>query len=286
MKVSPIVSKAILRVFIIFFICFLCINILFSLLYSLRSKFAEYLLHIQLTEYITDVNFVKSSMFFSVLSGLILIYLVNHTYINTKIKELCSKWFSLPAINTDINMSIPVSAPINVILFLLSGLLIFLFFRQYFSFEPMIHPETYGTFPLQIKKGTDVIKQCIPTIFNLDNFEGGAYRPRLMSFLIDYININALPILNRLFPFWGMRLIFNVIAILLSIFAVYLLLNNFFKAMPVGLKLFLSVFPIYFVNTQSSMGIFYRTSKFLVIPLCLFLLHYFLKYFKISYDTK
>jgi hypothetical protein len=66
----------------------------------------------------------------------------------------------------------------------------------------------------------------------------------------------------------------------------YILLNDFLKAMPVGLKLFLSVFPIYFINVQASLTGFYRTSKFLVIPLGLFILRYFLKNYEISFSKR
>jgi hypothetical protein len=137
-----------------------------------------------------------------------------------------------------------------------------------------------------MKEGPEILKQCIPTIFNLDNFEGGLYRPRILSFLVDYINMNALPVLNRLFPFWGMRNVFTVLALLLSVAAMYVLLNDFLKAMPVGLKLFLSAFPMYFVNSQSFLPIFYRTSKYLVIPLGLFILRYFLKNYEISFTKR
>jgi len=287
MEKVPIYKRTFL-VITIFFLVFLCMNILFSLLPTLRLLFINLIeiCYRQINKPMWDARIFKCSVIFFIFSGIILLYLSNINNINLKIKELWSKRISLLEIKIDNNEPIFLPAIINVILFLLSCLLVILFFQQYFSFEPMIHPETYITFPLQIKTESNVIKQCIPTIFNLDNFEGGAYRPRLMSFLIDYININALPVLNKLFPFWGMRLIFNVISILLSIIAVYLLINNIFKTMPIGLKSFLSVFPIYFVNIQSGMGIFYRTSKFLVVPLCLFLLHYFLKNFKTSYDTK
>jgi hypothetical protein len=137
-----------------------------------------------------------------------------------------------------------------------------------------------------MKEGPEILKQCIPTIFNLDNFEGGAYRPRVLSFLVDYINVNALPVLNRLFPFWGMRNVLTVLALLLAFAAMYVLLNDFLKAMPVGLKLFLSVFPLYFINSLAFLPIFYRTSKYLVIPLGLFILRYFLKNHEIPFSKK
>jgi hypothetical protein len=285
------IKKQILHINIIIFTCFLCINILFSLFYPLRFNFAQYILHKQLTEPIQDAIYVKYSIVFSVLSGLILIYLVNFNYLNDKIKELYAKWISLPSINADNDKadkdnSIFLPDQINIILIFISCFLFFLFFQRYFSFEPLIHPEAQTFIQLQIKKESDVIKQCIPTIFNLDNFEYGFYRPRLMAFLIDYININALPILNKLLPFWSMRLIFTVISIILSIVAIYLLINYFFRKMPFGMKLFLSVFPIFFVSVQIGMGIFDRTSKFLVIPLCLFLLYYFLKYYKVNFEIK
>jgi hypothetical protein len=187
---------------------------------------------------------------------------------------------------TNINNNISIPQYLNIFFIILSFSLIMLFFYQYFIAHTIfIHPETYGTLPLQMKESSEIFKQCIPTIFNLDNFEGGAYRPRIVSFLVDYINVNSLPILNKLFPFWSMRPVFTVIAILLSIFAMFVLLNNFFKKIPVGIKLFLSVFPIYFINVQAGLGIYYRTSKFLVIPFALFILNYFYKYFD-SYFSK
>jgi hypothetical protein len=182
----------------------------------------------------------------------------------------------------------PVSLPLylNIFFIVLSCLLIVLFFFQYFSHTIYISPELLFSLPLQIRESPEILKQCIPSIFNLDNYEGGGYRPRILSFLVDYIDVHTLPVFNRLFPFWGMRPILTVISILLSIAAMYILLNDFFKAMPVGLKLFLSVFPMYFINVQANLAIFYRTSKFLVIPLGLFILRYFLKNYEISFSKR
>jgi hypothetical protein len=227
----------------------------------------------------------KSSMFFVVIFGFILIILNNIDILKSAIKNFKLNRISKSVGEKETAIENTVSLPLylNILFIVLSILLVVLLFHQYFSHTVYIHHESYITLPVQMKESSEILKQCIPTIFNLDNFEGGAYRPRVLSFLVDYINVNALPVLNRLFPFWGMRLVFNVLVLLLSIAAMYVLLNDFLKAMPVGLKLFLSVFPLYFVNSQTFLPIFYRTSKALVIPLGLFILWYFLKNHEISF---
>jgi hypothetical protein len=229
-----------------------------------------------------DSRVFECSIIFIAFSGLMLVYLNNISFINSKIKEYFNRGSDISIIqNKQDEYDISASyTPLNIFFAIFSFVLFVLFFYNYFSFDPMIEPETYGTFHLRFKTGSNVIKDFFPTVFNLDNYEGGAYRPRVIAFIIEYININMLPILNRLMPFWGMRLIFTVISILFSIFAVYLLLNSSLTNNLFGLKLFLSVLPIYFVHVQTSLGIYQRTSRYLVIPLCLFILYYFINNYK------
>ena len=272
--------------FEVFFTLFLCLNILIAVTpaASLRIFMNTRLLPVLMQTprgfrfFLTLQNLVtyQLAIVFIVLSGLALIYLLNIDVINSKIKHFFQKGISLSVIQTNEDHKTFIPPQVNGFLVCFSCFLFVLFFFNIFNQTVIIHPETYDTFARQFHPGA-VFSELIPTIFNKVNFEGLGYRPRVMSFLIDYININALPLLNRIFPFWGMRLVFNVIAVPLSIFSVYLLLNHFFKTMPLGIKLFLSVLPLFSGSFQWEIGNFYRTSKFLVVPLCLFLLYYFLK---------
>ena len=320
MKIRPLSEKQINIIFKVIFsviFSFLCINVLFSLLVSflpvkinftliLIDKFANFPtpLRVGLINIIDKISAInnalstisdesissmfKTSMFFIVISGLILIILNNIDILKSVIKNSGLNRIFKSVREKETNIENPVSIPryLNIFFVVLSILLVVLFFIQYFSHTVYVQQESYVTFPLQMKAGSEILKQCIPTIFNLDNFEGGMYRPRVLSFLVDYININALPVLNRLFPFWGMRLVLTVLAILLTVVAMYVLLNDFFRTMPVGIKSFLSVFPIYFITFQAFLPFFYRTSKYLVIPLGLFILRYFLKNYEISFTKR
>jgi len=165
---------------------------------------------------------------------------------------------------------------LNYCCFGLVGIFLGIFFQQYFFTKPWIHPEVYRTFHLQIKEGANVFREFIPTLLNLDNFEMGHYRPRILSFLIDYININSLPILNKLFPEWGLRLISNPLLVLALVYVIYRFFLYLFPKSSKGFLLLLSVSPIFFIHLQSSMGRFYRASRFLQAPLCLALCLYFL----------
>lgn len=267
----------------IFFILVFCSNFLIALFPFIRALFIKIvetsIFHRSLNNAFWDERIFKSSFVFLVISVIFLCVIENADKIKGRIKLFCFKDFqenkNIPAYQC----SIPL--PINISLIIFSIVLVILFFYHFFSFVPMIQPETYDTLPLQIKSGSlNIINELIPTIFNLDNFEGGMYRPRVLSFLIDYININSISFLNTIFPFWGLRLPFNMISILLLIIGSYSFLNKLFKKFSFGIKLFFSVVPIYFINIQTSMGTFYRTSKFLVVPLTLFLLIYFFDNFQ------
>ena len=289
----------------IFFALFLCFNIILAaspdfLLYFHGLMTATFLpmfmnwpggmvAGVRIYHAISSYFSFQSAIMGIILSCLMLTYLFNMAKVNSAIKQFFKKKNFLPIIRIE-NSAIqaPLPAPLNIFLIVFSCFLFFLFFYNFFTTPPIIHYETFTnqTFVKQMRTGTYVITDLIPTIFNKMNFEGGGYRPRVMSFLVDYININALPVLNRIFPFWGMRKILSVIAVPLTILSVYLLLNHFFKTMAVGIKLFFSVVPLFFTFYIQGMSNFYRTSKFLVIPLALFLLYYFLKKLDINCELK
>ena len=288
------VKKIIKRIVEVFFLLFLCFNILlvasadiFRFLLDLYHSavfsvfmnwpFGDMMARLRIYNVIGRLFSFQSAMIGIVLSCLALTYMFNIADINSKIKQFFKKKNFLPIIRINSSDKAPLAAPLNIFLAVFSGFLFFLFFYNFFTTPPIIHYETYVTFVRQMRSGTNVITDLIPTVFNKFNFEGGGYRPRVMSFLVDYININTLPVLNNIFPFWGMRKIFSVIAVPLTVLSVYLLLNYFFKTMAVGVKLFFSVVPLFFTFYIQGMLHFYRTSKFLVVPVALFLLYYFLK---------
>ena len=224
-------------------------------------------------------------MTFIVLSSLALIYLLNMDIINPKIRHFFREGFSLSAAGVNADYKTVIPAPLNIFFAVFSCFLFVFYFYFIFSQTAAIHPETYHTFARQLRPGA-FIRELIPAVFNKVNFEGLGYRPRVMSFLVDYINVNSVVVLNRIFPFWGMRLLFNVISVPLTVFAFYRLLDYFFKTMPAGLKLFLSVLPLFSASFMLEAGGFYRSGNHLSGPLSLFLLYYFFKNSGVSFEKK
>ena len=289
-----VVLKNALKVFFAFFLCVTIVLICFP---SLRIHFSIYywirfvnsnLLPVLMHSFHSRMLYHELVKFFSfqavvtyfVFSGLALIYLFNTDIINLKIKRFIKHFFrsgiSLSPNESNIDIKSAIPASLNVFFLFFSCFLAVLYFYFIFSQTAVIHPETYHTFARQLRQGV-FIRELIPVVFNMVNFEGLAYRPRVMSFLVDYINVNSVAALNRIFPFWGMRLVFNVISVPLAVFSVYLLLDYFFKTMPVGVKLFLSVLPLFSASFMTEVGSFYRSANHLLAPLSLFLLYYFLK---------
>ena len=306
-------KKNIVIILQIFFTCFFSVNVLLSLLVpvvpglsaSLFYFFIDYIWPIgirnpSLLPVILEIEswvlsprlIVSQTIPLSIFSGLILIYLIDIGGINFIIKQKIKNilnGFSSSVINSNDNFGISIPASLNIFLLLFSCLLLFVFVCIFFTITPVVHVEAIHTFTSMLNPGT-VIRDFIPTVFNNYPIERHGFRPQLTKNIIEYININALPFLNRLFPFWGMRLIFNLIAAFLTVIAVYRLLNFFFKntPLPIGLKMFLSVLPLYFANYHAYFGIFHfhRSTKFLVVPLMLFLLHYFLRNSKVCFEKK
>lgn len=85
-----------------------------------------------------------------------------------------------------------------------------LFFCIYFFIlfvSPLVvHEEILLTFVPMLKSGdVSILQDAIAKSFNLLPIENGAYRPRILTFLIHYMDVNSSLWLTRVFPAWNMH---------------------------------------------------------------------------------
>lgn len=73
----------------------------------------------------------------------------------------------------------------------------------WWTFPGIFHMETIIDTKNFLTGGMHGIQDMLQKIFNLTMIEGGFYRPRVGAFVIQYLDIKAWIVLNKLFPGWG-----------------------------------------------------------------------------------
>lgn len=106
---------------------------------------------------------------------------------------------------------------------------------------PVVHPEFVMTADFMIKptQSVDIYK-----IFDLTITEGSLYRPRIISFLFQYIDSNFIIVAKQYFPKFGIRLIGNYISIGLLIIALLHLMKQLFPLHSFVSRLFVAIIPL------------------------------------------
>lgn len=120
--------------------------------------------------------------------------------------------------------------------------------------------------------GTEMsgFKDMLHKSFNLDMIEDGQYRPRIMAFVIQYLDIKGWKILNQIFPWWGGRFPMTLVAIPICMGGAYTILRKLFKESSQELCIFVSSLFLFLPNYQATTYFFMRTAKLIApgIALC------------------
>lgn len=156
-------------------------------------------------------------------------------------------------------------------------------FAAYFLFAWLSMP-TWTHFDVLIigpkymlQPGESFLSGFMRHVFNLRITEGGFYRPRFVSFLIDYIDMNVLRALHSLFPQLGIKLPSYALSIVATVAAFVWFWRSLFPGSGYGLALIAGASLLYcdvYMNT-SFMAL--RGGKFLNSAAGLFCLALFIR---------
>ena len=167
---------------------------------------------------------------------------------------------------------------INTTAFLIFLIAIIYFIYNIYIRLPIVHPELVLTFPKLLNHpGEGFIEGLYKKTFNLQIVEFGGYRPRLLAFLIGYIEPNLIVAVNDYFPDWGIRQPFQYLGFGLLIFVGQKTIQILFPLIPLSSRLLTASSVLFFFNIQTSLYYFHgRSAKVLAFAACLYLINHFL----------
>ncbi len=116
---------------------------------------------------------------------------------------------------------------INLLFSFFSIVILGLWLKDIVTYSPIINPEFIKTFNFMI---TPSLQKDIYKIFNLTVTEESMYRPRVLSFLLQYIDSSFIVVMNKVFPIWGARLVWNYISVVLIVLSLLNVTKQFFTS--------------------------------------------------------
>lgn len=120
-------------------------------------------------------------------------------------------------------------------------------------------------------------KADIYKIFNLSVTEQGYYRPRVISFLLQYIDSKFLLFMTKVYPQWGARLIGYYFSILMIILASFYLTTVLFPKNNFWFKLLLAMMPLTWLNMHWTLLVTLRSGKLLCVAGVIYIFTIFIK---------
>lgn len=175
---------------------------------------------------------------------------------------------------------------------LILGIFIMLTYLFFFFFEePIVNEEvrpevTNNLTPWEVKEGDNFFKAMIERPFDLRITEYGQYRPRYLSFLIQFFEENTFLKLTRAFPMWGNRAAFFPLAMILAVISLVYFMKVVWKKIPTGLALFVSSTIVMFQNYQVATYWRARSAKLFAVSAVVFLLAFAIKNLSVKMEKK
>ncbi len=167
---------------------------------------------------------------------------------------------------------------------ILGIIVIFIYFGLYMFKQPIVSEEvrpevTNNLLPWEVKSGDNFIIAMLTRPFDLKLTELGQYRPRYLSFLVQFIDENIFFKLTRMIPLWGNRQIFYIITMILMVLSIFSFIKNICPKISKwkGLTLLISSSALMFQNYQVATYWRARAGKLLAVPVCIFLITFIIK---------
>ncbi len=154
----------------------------------------------------------------------------------------------------------------------------FLYLYNFFTLPPLVHAETFITFPQLANSPAEGFWANLPEkSFDLARIENGGYRPRALGFVIGYMDTNLMMHLNESIPNWGPRLPFTLLAAFLLVFSVFRITRTFFPTLPMEAALLAGCSFLFFQNFEVATFLYLRSAKVICPAVCLLLIDYYLR---------
>ncbi len=160
----------------------------------------------------------------------------------------------------------------NIIFGVLAIFIIFFYIYIYIYTKGVLHPESlYDISNFMSEGGMHGFKDFIKKSFNLNMIEHSFYRPRLLGFMIQYLDIKLWYVLNSHGLHIGGRFLFTLLAIPLTLLGGYFLIHQFYPRMIIGKKLFVASSFLMVEQYIVSSILFLRSAKVIspAVSLCI-----------------
>ncbi|MBA3536118.1 MAG: hypothetical protein H0T84_05840 [Tatlockia sp.] len=131
---------------------------------------------------------------------------------------------------------------------------------------------------------TESGKADLYKIFDSSETELGYYRPRVISFLLQYIDSHFFLFMTKVYPKWGGRLIGYYFSIFMIILSSFYLVKTLIPAQNFAFRLLLAIPPLTWINTQGTILVSLRSAKLLCIAAIIYMFTLLIKSEKWSFD--
>ena len=170
---------------------------------------------------------------------------------------------------------------IELSIFILGIFLISTSFILWLLTPPWIHCEIYDTAPgFLLTENQSFFGNFLPKVFNLNIVEHGYYRPRIFTFILQYIDINASYRLYKYFPSIGLKFPGYAIAFFSLILSCVYFWHTIFSKRNIGFAL---IFAAGFLNFEiylNTSAMVLRSGKLLTPAIGIFLIGFFIRNYK------
>lgn len=153
-----------------------------------------------------------------------------------------------------------------------SGILIAIYIHIYVTEKGVLHPEAIIDISHFIQGGMHGFKDFIAKSFDLNMIEWSCYRPRLLAFMIQYLDIKLWMSLNSYGIHIGGRFLLALLSVPLLLFGVNLILRNLFSDMTLWERLFIASGLLFVEQYIVASLLFLRSAKVLSSAVCIFLI--------------
>lgn len=159
-------------------------------------------------------------------------------------------------------------------------LLVAIYVLCYFLLPHIIHPEAYGDFNSYANNNLGLlIPNFIPKIFDNTMIEQGLYRPRVLAFAWQYLDTNLMIMINRIFPWFGIKMPLALTTIPFSLIIWrYVYIKCFPNVSGIWGALF-GVIILFLPNIQTATYFFLRSAKIVTPFVMIGLMNYALFHF-------
>lgn len=174
---------------------------------------------------------------------------------------------------------IPIQKMLDLILIAMGIMFTAYFLYSWLLLPSWVHEEFVVTAPVYLLKPSESLFSNLPEyVFNLKLSEGGCYRPRLLSFFIQYLDTNLSFQLYKSYPQFGIKLPSSALSILATVAAFIWFWKSLFPKGGYGVALIGGASLLYYDVYMNTSFMVLRGGKFLTSAAGIFCITIFVRY--------